>query len=202
MTQDENIRRKLIKRFHDPGDLHELTFSCYKRLALLTNNAYREKLSRCIDEAGDAEQIRLVAFVYMPEHVHLLVWPQSNELKIDGFLHRVKRPVSLFVRDSLHSTNSRLLARLVIRERPGKIAFRFWQEGPGFDRNLNVPHAVSKAMDYIHLNPVRRGLCQQARNWRWSSARFYESDSKLIDESLPRLTPLPAEFWRGAISGP
>jgi putative transposase len=31
-------------------------------------------------------------------------------------------------------------------------------------------------MDYIHNNPVQRGLCQRAIDWKWSSARYYLLD--------------------------
>ena len=30
--------RKTVRRFHEPGDLHELTFSCYRRMPLLANS--------------------------------------------------------------------------------------------------------------------------------------------------------------------
>ena len=63
--------RKQIRHFHEPGDLHELTFSCYSRMPLLTNDVWREMLCRSIDTAIDRWQFRLVAFVLMPEHVHL-----------------------------------------------------------------------------------------------------------------------------------
>ncbi len=43
--------RKRVKHFHEPGDLHELTFSCYRRLSLLTNDDWRCRLSRCLDQA-------------------------------------------------------------------------------------------------------------------------------------------------------
>jgi putative transposase len=188
-------KHKTVKHYHQPGDLHELTFSCYRRIALLTNNAWREKLSRTIDDACEAEQCRLIAFVYMPEHVHLLLWPQTNEPRIDLVLKRLKRPVSILARDNLRATNARLLQRLTVRERPGKFAFRFWQEGPGYDRNLQTCEAVLASIDYIHLNPVKRGLCPRARDWRWSSARFYESGGTVVDPALPRLTFLPNEFW-------
>lgn len=178
-------KHKTIKHYHEPGDLHELTLSCYRPIALLTNNAWREKLSRTIDDACEAEQCRLVAFVYMPEHVHLLLWPQTNDPRIDLVLKRLKRPVSILARDNLRATNARLLQRLTVRERPGKIAFRFWQEGPGYDRNLQTCEAVLASIDYIHLNPVKRGLCQRARDWRWSSARFYESGGTVVDPALP-----------------
>ena len=69
------------------------------------------------------------------------------------------------------------------------------QEGPGYDRNLQQPATVMSSMNYIHLNPVRRGLVTQARLWKWSSARFYESDGRGIDPDLPRIVPMPAEFW-------
>ena len=38
---------------------------------------------------------------------------------------------------------------------------KVWQEGPGFDRNLLTVKAVQAALDYIHTNPVKRGLCGQ-----------------------------------------
>jgi putative transposase len=195
MPNDASPHRKRIKHFHEPGDLHELTFSCYRRMKLLTNNAWRQQLSCEIDQACQAEQFRLVAFVYMPEHVHLLLWPQTHEPRVDRFLMRVKRPVSVFVRDQLRTGKSPILERLTIRERPGKTVFRFWQEGPGYDRNLQTAVAAEASIDYLHLNPVKRGLCRQAIDWRWSSARFYESDGAVIDAALPQLTFLPAEFW-------
>jgi putative transposase len=77
------------------------------------------------------------------------------------------------------------------------MVFRFWQEGPGYDRNLFTVRAVQASLDYIHRNPVARKLCVQARHWRWSSARYYESDGQVLDPLLPTITPLPAEFWSG-----
>jgi putative transposase len=195
LSVDPSQHRKRVKHFHEPGDLHELTFSCYRRLKLLTNNPWKEKLSREIDEACEAEQLLLIAFVYMPEHVHLLLWPLTNEPRIDIFLKRIKRPVSVLARDNLRASGSRLLDQLTIRERPGKTVFRFWQEGPGYDRNLQTAQAVQASIDYIHLNPVKRGLCQQASNWRWSSARYYESGGRNVDPALPKLAFLPPEFW-------
>ena len=39
----------------------------------------------------------------------------------------------------------------------------FWQSGGGFDRNVNEPRALMAMIDYIHLNPVRRGLVARRR---------------------------------------
>src|SRR5438876_5773909 len=131
----------------------------------------------------------------MPEHVHLLVFPLDIEPAIAGYLAAVKRPVSADAKRDLHRAGSPLLKRLTVRERPGKDAFRFWQEGPGYDRNLQQAATVMSSIEYIHMNPVRRNLVTQARLWKWSSARYYESDGRDIDPDLPRITPMPAEFW-------
>jgi putative transposase len=176
---------KTIKHYHEPGDLHELTFSCYRQIKLLTNDAWRKYLSRSIDEAGEQFRFNLIAFVFMPEHVHLLVFP----------LAAIKRPVSADVKRDLQAANSPLLQRLTIRERPGKFSFRLWQEGPGYDRNLQNPTSVQSSIGYIHLNPIRRELVTEAWLWKWSSARFYRSEGQEIDPDLPRITPLPSEFW-------
>jgi putative transposase len=67
--------RKTVRHFEEPGHLHELTFSCYQRMPLLTNDDWRVKLARSIDEANAESAVELAAFVFMPEHVHLLVYP-------------------------------------------------------------------------------------------------------------------------------
>ncbi len=86
--------RKLVKHYHEPGDIHELTFSCYERKPLLTNDAWRQELSHCIDSAGEQTSIELAAFVFMPEHIHLLVMPLSAEPRIDEYLAMIKQPFS------------------------------------------------------------------------------------------------------------
>jgi putative transposase len=131
----------------------------------------------------------------MPVHVHLLIFGIEHVDQIEVFLHAVKQPCSAQVHADLERTKSPLLQRLIIRERPGRDTFRYWQEGPGYDRNLQTPVAVQSAIDYLHQNPIRRKLCMSARDWRWSSSRFYASDGRQIDPDLPRIKPPPAEFW-------
>ncbi len=73
------------------------------------------------------------------------------------------------------------------------LCFRFWQEGPGFDRNLFSPAAIASSTDYIHANPVKRGLCQSAVDFKWSSARFHLRD--IVDPDLPVLRKPDPEWF-------
>lgn len=168
--------RKTIKHFHEPGDLHELTFSCYQRRPLLTNDDWRCRLARVIDEANRQEAMQLAAFVFMPEHVHLLIVPLNSEPDIGRYLACIKQPFSKSIKEILIETPTLLLKQLTVQERPGKQCFRFWQEGPGYDRNLNTAKSIQASLDYFHNNPVKRKLCQKAIDWKWSSARWYLAD--------------------------
>ncbi len=150
-------------------------------------------LAESIDRAMLRHQFRLTAFVFMPEHVHLLVYPLAEASRISAVLNAIKRPFSYRVKRFLTETNPRLLERLTIRQRPGVTSFRYWQEGSGYDRNLTNTKTILAAIDYIHENPVRRGLVQNPSEWKWSSAYFY-ADTPPPTGELPAVHALPPEW--------
>ncbi len=43
--------RKRIQHYHEPGDVHELTFSCYRRKPLLTNDVWCSDLAEAVDRS-------------------------------------------------------------------------------------------------------------------------------------------------------
>ena len=60
--------------------------------------------------------------------------------------------------------------------------YRFWQQGGGYDRNFDNVAAAWASVEYIHRNPVRRGLVDCPTDWTWSSARWYAGlDGVLIE---------------------
>lgn len=184
--------RKTVRHCHEPGHFHEFTFSCFDRKQLLTNDDWREKLARTLDAANAELRFELVAFVFMPEHVHLLTFPLDDIPDFGTYLARVKQPFSKQIKKVLIEHNSRLLDQLLVQEQPGKTCFRFWQEGPGFDRNIFSKEAIIGSINYIHENPVKRGLCLKATDWKWSSARYYLNDPpKQQVPDLPFVHGLP-----------
>jgi putative transposase len=186
--------RKRIRHYHDPGHVRELTFSCYHRWPLLTNDTWRKMLAESVNRAMDGHGYRLTAFIFMPEHVHLLVFPLPNADTVDAVLKAIKRPFSYRIKQRLIQSRSNLLDRLTVQQRPGVQTFRYWQEGPGYDRNLVKPSTVLAAVNYLHDNPVRRGLTARVLDWKWSSARYYLLDPPQQYAGLPTVYSLPAEW--------
>ena len=81
------------------------------------------------------------------------------------------------------------LPRITVRE--GKrVRHRFWQPGGGFARNAVEFSTVHQMINYIHANPVRRGLVASAEDWQWSSARWYAGIQGVpieVDRTIPPL---------------
>jgi putative transposase len=167
------LRRKRRVSFNIPGHAHFLTFSCYQRLPLLSKDRSRQWVVDCLERARQKVDFALWAYVIMPEHVHLLIRPRQPAYEMRRILAVLKRPVAVQAKAHLLQTgNFAWVERLTVRE--GKEAvFRFWQAGGGYDENLWNERPIEEVIEYIHANPVRRGLVQQATAWAWSSARFW-----------------------------
>ncbi|MFO0969129.1 MAG: transposase [Gemmataceae bacterium] len=183
--------RKRCKRYNNPGDAHSLTFSCFRRQPFLSKDRSCGWLIEAIDRAREKLAFHVWAYVIMPEHAHLLVWPTVKEYDISDALNSIKQSVAkralVFVRREAPG----FLASMEDRQPNGDVHYRFWQRGGGFDRNVVEPATVYALIDYIHNNPVRRGLCAKPEGWLWSSAADHlglrAGPLRLDRESLPPL---------------
>lgn len=118
-------------------------------------------------------------YVIMPEHVHLLIYPNDPDYEVRRILAALKRPVSIAARDHLIATNQRAWLTKLSVVYPSRRVFRFWQPGGGYDRNVFKKYKLRQIVDYVHANPVRRGLVETSTEWRWSSAGFWEGKSNV-----------------------
>lgn len=162
---------KLLKHYDTPGHAHELTFSCYRRRNYFQDAAACESFLQNLEFVRIRFSLELWAYVLMPNHVHLLIWPGPATCAIGTLLASLKGRMSKAYRDHLVGVApEQALEFMVPDKRKTRRVFRFWQPGGGFDRNLWDAHAIHHAIAYIEGNPVRRGLAAQPEEYRWSSA--------------------------------
>jgi putative transposase len=166
--------RKAKRTFNEPGHAHFITYSCQGRFPLLTKDRARQWVIDAIRAARQRHDLAVLAYVIMPEHVHILLFPRQPEYRMERILTDFKRPVSWQAKQYLiQSSQTEWLGRLTIREGSQEV-FRFWLAGGGFDKNITTSKSLPEIARYIHDNPVRRGLVASATDWIWSSARFWE----------------------------
>jgi putative transposase len=218
---------KRRRRNNDADEPRELTFSCYRGFAFFERERTREWFREALEAARAKFGFQIWAYVVMPEHIHLVVYPGAvasdprpsktqgvphgnadfsprpsktqgaphavashprrsktqgvppgEQAKSEGdermsrFLQAVKEPVARKAIAHLKATAPDWLDRLTVRE-GRRVRLRFWQPGGGYDRNVTSNLTLRAMVEYIHANPVRRGLVSRIEDWEWSSARWY-----------------------------
>ena len=175
--------RNPLERRYGQGHLHFITFSCARRRPLLGTAEARNCFVRILDEVRVRYASRLIGYVVMPEHVHLLV----NE------------PVECTPSTAVQVLKQRVAVALLPNgggchqgaER------HFWQRR-FYDFNVYTGKKITEKLTYMHLNPVKRNLVVHLRDWPWSSwAHYANGETGLIavdrwEEPRPRVeTPHP-----------
>jgi REP element-mobilizing transposase RayT len=107
----------------------------------------------------------LHAFVIMPDHLHLLLTPRTRDLS------EVMRNLKSYVARQLIEE---------INDSPPVWQTRFHDQVIRSER-----HFIS-AVEYIHANPVKAGLCSLAKDFPYSSASAYAD----VTKSLPPIQAL------------
>lgn len=181
------LPRKTRRVWDEPGHAHFVTYSCHHRWPLLVRDRSRRWVIDALDQVRRGQDVALWAYVIMPEHVHVVLCPRLAEYEMKSILAGLKRPVSASARAFLEQTkNVSWLERLTVRYRT-RTVFRYWQPGGGFDRNVFQERTVPAIIEYVHANPVRRGLVAHPDEWERSSARFWAGrrDVPLLMDEVP-----------------
>lgn len=125
-------------------------------------------LWRCIKEAADKHRVAVNAYVFMSNHVHLLMTPEEEAGAISKAMHSASRRYAGYFNHRYQRTGTLWEGR-------------FHASLVATDRYLITCHR------YIDLNPVRAGLAAAPENYAWSSHRFYT-----MGEANPLVVPHPA----------
>ncbi len=136
---DRDYRRK-VERYLDKG-----AGACWLRradVAELMANALRH---------FEGERYLLTAWVVMPNHVHVVVWPMPNYLLGD-------------ILQSWKGFTAREANKLL-----GNTGQTFWQP-ESFDRWIRNDDEKARICRYVVNNPVTARLCSKPQEWHWSSA--------------------------------
>jgi len=162
-------KRKKLKHYNIYYHAHELTFSCYHRYKYLNDPVLCDIFIEALALAKERFKFKIWAFVLMPNHVHLLMYPVYEKYDISIILKYIKGKSSFsYRRYILDQSLNRFDMFCVISK--GKKVFRIWQPGGGFDRNLWTAKAIHYSIRYIEGNPVRAELVENPENWLWSSS--------------------------------
>ena len=150
-------------------------------MPLLGKPKARDTFLKILNQVRDRYDFGLFGFVIMPEHVHLLI-SEPNISDPSMVMKVLKQRLSRALRKKKRRT---AIGQMQLWEEPAlKRHPRFWQPWY-YDFNVCSERKRNEKMNYMHFNPVRRGLVESPNDWKWSSYRFYWRNEKGLCDPNP-----------------
>ena len=166
---------------HHRTVVHAVNRGNDRRTLFFNDSDYRAFLG-LLTWASTRASLPLLGYVVMPNHWHLVVWPNDSS-HLSQFMHRLTGSHAAILRKQTGTTGTghiyqdRYRARLVTSELQ-----------------------YVRTLRYVEANPVRAGLVDRAEHWRWSSLRERTERRWLVSEGPARLPPLTT--WLALVNVP
>ena len=174
------------KRHYSPGQLQFITTSTYRRAPLFLSERFRRGFVETLAELRKEMGFLLVGWVLMPDHFHLLLKPEPAE-STTRIIKRLKEETARRIVKTLHDNRQypwcgKMLERLRLPPTVhDESHYRVWQRR-FYPFNVYSEKKRLEKLDYMHNNPVQRGLVKEPGDWLWSSWRFYfRQDASLLE---------------------
>jgi putative transposase len=167
----------MAKKWSDlnlPGALHFLTGKIVNRIPAFADESACNAFIEAFADLLNRWPAKLIAYVLMPDHIHLIVNPRDGDIK--GFAGALK---SLSAKAIVSATSDRRFRR-ELPDKNGSL-HQVWQES--FKAMaLWSGWMIWQKINYIHANPVKKRIVATAKDYSWTSFRAFYFDS---GEPLP-----------------
>jgi len=144
-----------------PGALHFVTGNFLNRLPIFNQEKCCQAFIDILSDLLDEWPSKLIAYVLMPDHLHLIVNPRDG--RIIEFTGQLK------------SVAARAITKTALGiefKQDSDGSYNVWQ-----DSFKAVPlwssWMIWQKINYVHANPVKAKLVSSAKDYRWSSFRAY-----------------------------
>lgn len=172
----------MVKRYRIEGSIFYITSNIYNRIKVFTRPSFIIPIIDSLNYYRYQYDCKLIGYVIMADHIHLLIWP------------RLEKVITDFMRDLKRFTSGRLTRQAKVENRADwvkrfeeagteteRAEYKVWQDS-FWEQGIYTEEFLKQKLNYIHLNPVRAGLCTVAEDYPFSSYRnYYLGSSELIE---------------------
>ena len=178
-------------RYFASGQLQFITASTYRRAPLFLSSRFCRIFVAALEEVRREFEFRLLGWVLMPDHFHLLIRPEPASCT-SKIVQQLKQPTAARILVELRRNRGRrwsgeMLAYLSLLSTVHEhFDYWLWQRR-FYPFGICTERKRLEKVDYMQANPVKRGLAMLPGEWPWSSFRFY----KLGDDSALKMDRMP-----------
>jgi len=140
-----------LRRYYIQGNIYFVTCVTYKRLSILLDNI--DILWNSINKQKRKTDFDIIAWVILPDHIHMLMDPKDNNLS--KIIQKIKMSFAAEYRNKYEMKSGRTWQN------------RFW------DHIIRDQTDMNHHIDYIHYNPVKHMMINRPDKWKHSSIHLY-----------------------------
>ena len=171
MSEGYKIRNQCEKHF--------VTFTTVAWVDVFTRKECKEifmdSLKHCVMHKGPYVH----AYVIMSNHIHLILSADRTSQGLSAIIRDLKsitsKAMTKWISTSKRESRSRWLLwifRYHSNFNNRNVNYQFWQQN-NKPKELIHPRFTRRVINYIHQNPVKAGIVDEASDYRYSSARNY-----------------------------
>ena len=171
-----------LPRFHIEGHVYYITTVVFNRLPVFRRPSFVIPLFDSLNFYRFRQSFKLLGYVIMPDHLHLMIWP-SGTARVSDIMRDFKEFTSkrIIWQAEVEGITDWLNAFRQAGAVTGRSTNKVWQDSY-WDENVFTESFLKQKLQYIHLNPVRAGLVAHPKDYMYSSYRNYEYDQEWLIE--------------------
>jgi len=165
-------------RIYQDHALYFVTFTVVEWLPIFVTEKPCRIVTDSLNFCHERKQLGINAYVIMPTHLHAILFDKDFDSKrLRQTLTDLRKYTGQQLTNYCLSHTPACFAA-TLRATAGKDRqHRFWQAGT-HPEALYTEHFWRQKWDYLHDNPCRSGLVQEASDWRFSSAAYWLEDGE------------------------
>lgn len=151
---------------------HYLTFVAFRRIPIFKDENICQFFIDALKETKEKHPFKLIGYVIMPDHVHLIVNPLGCDIEIVGKELKgisANKIIKWLKENEYFSSLEKLK---LTNEKKRNHSFSVWQKKVK-SVDLWSHKFILQKLNYVHLNPIRAELCDHPAKWKWSSYNAY-----------------------------
>lgn len=171
-----------LPRFQIEGHIYYITTVIYDRLPILTRPSFVIPLIDSLNLYRYKQEFKLLGYVIMPDHIHLIIWPFGKST-VSDFMRDFKKftAIRLIRQTEVEGIVEWTAAFQVAGTETGRSDNKVWQDSY-WDENIYTDRFLRQKLNYIHCNAFRAGLVDHPANYPYSSYRNYEFGEEWLIE--------------------
>jgi REP element-mobilizing transposase RayT len=155
----------------ESDSVYFITSTIVEWIPVFTKKEYFEIIVNSLSYCRENKGLKLYAYVILDNHVHLISTADNLTQTIKDFKSYTAREI---IKTAKADNKKWLLNQLEFYKKKYKkdSKYQVWQEGY-HPQMITREEVFKQKVEYIHNNPVKKGLVEEVDHWIYSSARNY-----------------------------